>query len=42
MDADQVRDLYAEDILEMQQAMMGVINDLEDVEDEQFDSNISG
>jgi hypothetical protein len=38
LNADQIRDLYAEDILEMQQKMVGVINDLEEVDEEQFES----
>eukprot|EP00344_Euplotes_crassus_P012096 CAMPEP_0197001236 /NCGR_PEP_ID=MMETSP1380-20130617/5978_1 /TAXON_ID=5936 /ORGANISM="Euplotes crassus, Strain CT5" /LENGTH=173 /DNA_ID=CAMNT_0042418819 /DNA_START=945 /DNA_END=1467 /DNA_ORIENTATION=+ len=38
LDANQIRDLYAEDILEMQNKMVVVINDLEEVDDENFDS----
>ncbi|CAI2360098.1 unnamed protein product [Moneuplotes crassus] len=38
IEPEQVRDLYAEDILELQRKMAVVINDLEDIDDENFDS----
>jgi len=38
LDAEKVRDLYAEDILKLQKKMVGVINELEDIEDQNFNS----